>query len=247
MVALKDISLVDEKSGLPLRVREHHRARRVLIRLVPGEGLRMTVPVGFDMRWVDSILEEKREWIEKSRRELEEKGMDFSGELPCLPREIYFRAADTTFFVRMVEEREKKPTVREENGEVVISGDPDIRQRDQLKLLRIFIRQKGKQYLVPWLWDTAREIGVHPGEIRVRMQKTRWGSCSEKGNINLNAKLLFLPPPLVDQLLVHELCHLIHRSHCPAFWETVSSLRPRAGEAEKSLRMASGYLPLWLG
>ena len=69
-------------------------------------------------------------------------------------------------------------------------------------------------------------VGRQPGRITIREQKTRWGSCSAKKNLNFNWKLMLAPPDVLDYVVVHELCHLIHLDHSPAFWALVGSVLP---------------------
>ena len=64
-------------------------------------------------------------------------------------------------------------------------------------------------------------MGVSYGRITVREQKTRWGSCSAKGNLNFNWKLILMPEGILDYLVVHELAHRMEMNHSPAFWRVV--------------------------
>lgn len=73
-------------------------------------------------------------------------------------------------------------------------------------------------------------------KITIKRQKTRWGSCSKKGNLNYNYKILFLPEAMVDYIIVHELCHLQEFNHSRKFWNLVAQAAPSYLEIKRELR-----------
>ena len=73
-------------------------------------------------------------------------------------------------------------------------------------------------------------------QINVKNQKTRWGSCSTKGNLNFNYKIIFLPETVRDYVIVHELCHLKEFNHSRKFWNLISKTIPELSEIKNSLR-----------
>lgn len=94
------------------------------------------------------------------------------------------------------------------------------------ELLEAWFRQQAAETLPRRLRSLARPLGVEPAGVQIRAQKSRWGSCSSKGDISLNWRLVLLPSELVDYVLVHELCHLRHMNHSTDFWSLVGSLIP---------------------
>lgn len=82
-------------------------------------------------------------------------------------------------------------------------------------------RKRAKKALEKRCRFFAERMGVSYGRITVREQKTRWGSCSAKGNLNFNWKLILMPEEILDYLVVHELAHRIEMNHGPAFWRVV--------------------------
>ena len=72
----------------------------------------------------------------------------------------------------------------------------------------------------------APRVGRTPGRVAIRDQKTRWGSCSSKGNLNFNWKLIMAPPQVLDYVVIHELCHLWEFNHSPRFWALVENQMP---------------------
>ena len=72
----------------------------------------------------------------------------------------------------------------------------------------------------------AEKIGVQYGRITIRLQKTRWGSCSAKGNLNFNCLLMLAPPEVLDSVVVHELCHLKEMNHSRRFYAEIDKVMP---------------------
>lgn len=78
--------------------------------------------------------------------------------------------------------------------------------------------------------------GGHYTSITIRDQKTRWGSCSSRGTLSFNYRLIFAPPKILDYVVVHELCHLTHMNHSKEFWNMVSSVMPDYKECKAWLK-----------
>jgi predicted metal-dependent hydrolase len=94
------------------------------------------------------------------------------------------------------------------------------------ELLEVWFREEAARRLPARLEDLSDTLGLSPKRIKIGAQKSRWGSCSMDGEINLNWRLVLLPLALADYVLVHELCHLRHLDHSPSFWRLVASLVP---------------------
>jgi len=113
-------------------------------------------------------------------------------------------------------------------------------------LLRLWLQAQGRRHLVPWIEKISLETGLTMRTIRVRGQKTRWGSCSSRGTISLNYKLLFLPTHLVRYIIIHELCHTVHLNHSSNFWLFLASLEPACRALDAEMKGAGRLVPRWV-
>lgn len=135
-----------------------------------------------------------------------------------------------------------------------------LRQTDETRLLlfgriadealaraalhRWLIRQT-REHLIPRLAELSKKTGFRFRRTFIKRQKTRWASCSRHQSISLNTKLLFLPPELVDYVLIHELCHVAEMNHSRKFWSILAHHCPGYRPLDTRLREAWKLLPRW--
>lgn len=107
-----------------------------------------------------------------------------------------------------------------------------------------FLLHKDKAFdLVSRLFEENNSIyNFSFNNVVIRNQHTRWGSCSSKGNLNFNYKIVFLPEHLARYIVIHELCHLKEFNHSDRFWKLVSLAFPEYKTAREELRLISPLL-----
>lgn len=114
----------------------------------------------------------------------------------------------------------EKHLKRLEEAEKRVSAKPLT--PDEISLLK----KRAKDYIPKRAEYYSRLLGVEYKSITIRCQKTKWGSCSSKGNLNFNCLLMLAPKEVIDSVIVHELCHLKHMNHSKSFYNEVLSVFP---------------------
>jgi predicted metal-dependent hydrolase len=97
-------------------------------------------------------------------------------------------------------------------------------------------REAARTFVHARLEALNAHYGFSYNRVAIRDQRSRWGSCSQKKNLNFNYRLVFLPPHLADYVIVHELCHLAEFNHGPAFWDLVAQVVPQHRACRGELR-----------
>ncbi|MFV5213234.1 M48 family metallopeptidase [Azonexus caeni] len=114
---------------------------------------------------------------------------------------------------------------------------------DPARVLEAALREKARALFGERLAHFAPFLGVAAPPLRLSSARTRWGSCSARGNIALNWRLLLMPPAIVDYVVCHELAHLKEMNHSPRFWSVVERLCPDWRARRLELRHLGRQLP----
>lgn len=122
------------------------------------------------------------------------------------------------------------------------SERPTVLTQTELEALK----KQAKSDLESRVKRFAPLVDVTYGRVTVRAQKTRWGSCSAKGNLNFNCLLMLTPDAVRDYVVVHELCHRRHLDHSASFWAAVSRVMPNWQQHRRWLREHGGALMMRL-
>jgi predicted metal-dependent hydrolase len=121
------------------------------------------------------------------------------------------------------------------NFKEIYDGPSKLRNAG-LKEIRAFYKKVGVSVLRDRMEYWAQVSGLRPKKLSFRSQKTLWGSCSSKGHISLNWRMVAFPEEVYDYILVHELCHLVHQNHSPQFWALVETFQPNFKQQRRWLR-----------
>lgn len=224
-------------------VRQSDRARHVRLRVTEAAGLEVVVPRGFDVRLLPEMLEPRRAWAEHALTRMAARRAERG---PCEPpRALELRALGETWAVEYRLTSASRTCARVHAGRLlVVSGpaDDDARRAALRRWLCAHVREPFDARAR----SLAAAIGSEPAAVRVRWQRSRWGSCSASGDLSLNGKLGFLPQALADHVLLHELTHLEVFDHSPAFHALLASRDEHAHHNAQALREAWRYVPVWL-
>ncbi len=129
------------------------------------------------------------------------------------------------WILKNLEEMKKK---RSEKGSSLLSTGSRKEYLKNKEIAREILQRK-----VDWFNEI---YGFSYNKIAIRNQRTRWGSCSSKNNLNFNYRIIYLPEKYIDYLVVHELCHLKEMNHSPRFWKLVSEAISDCKTISKKLR-----------
>jgi len=233
-------------------IRISARARKLRVTVSAAHGVVVVVPRsladrGLRREDIDRIVASHRAWIERTLRKVLQRQEELRAAAQAPPPVLDLRAIGERWEVRYRGVGHPGVRLTEQTRARRLRVEGSIQDHGACRaVLKAWLRRQARLHLVPWLERVAAETALRFQRVEIRFQKTRWGSCSSRGTISLNAKALFLPPVLVRHLLVHELCHTVHLNHSPAFWALVRRHDPDADVLRRQLRAATHFVPPWL-
>lgn len=203
------------------------RRKSVGIAVSAKKGVVVSAPSWVSLRVIGEILEEKREWILAKQREIEEaqalvrsKTLD-EGEL------YLYRGRE--YPLRLIPGEWGRKSRVEFDGitlAVFYPSDESSPGCCIARLLRSFYMKEAERVLCERVDYFSHIMGIRPSGLSLRDQKTRWGSCSSKGRISFNWRLILASPEVLDYVVVHEMTHLFEMNHSKRFWDRVEKVFP---------------------
>ncbi|UZP68621.1 M48 family metallopeptidase [Desulfovibrio mangrovi] len=229
------------EADIPYSVRRSARAKRVSLRYSALEGLIVVVPQAYDLSRIPSIVQRKKDWIARVADQFQQRVEQYANE-PDFPEAVLLRGAGKVVPIRYAPS--SRPFSVRENGDgLMVSGRYDS-QRIQT-FLREWLKRQATVFLIPLMYELAERQGIVLKDVRIRLQRSRWGSCSVDNTINLNARLMLLPEPMLRYVCLHELAHCVHHNHSKAFWQHLEGMMPEARRFDAALGGAWRFIPRW--
>lgn len=238
-------------NGRALRYQFHRVPRRRHVHLVVDDDgvLHVRAPYRSSAAQAEQVICEYERWVlakldATARRVARRPPLQPGAKLPFLDEQLTLRIGLERQLDLFDESGLAAPeSVRRRGAELRVHLPRGAESRLR-ELLEGWYRAEAERILGRWTGELGRRLGLTANRIAVRAQKTCWGSCSARGNISLNWRLLLLPRALAEYVIVHELCHLRHLDHSPAFWQLVATLVPDHGLKRRALRQRQPELPL---
>lgn len=238
------VSQSSSTSYFDYRVRVNRRARQVRVTVSHAGEVMVTVPRPVPEWAVQELLQHHHDWIAARLQELQQRLAALPAYQGLQPDLIHLRAVGQQWPVEYGAALGRKQW-RESASPRCLQLRPQAHEATARGVLQGWLQSRARQILPAWLEKVGESLGLEFNGVTIRAQKTRWGSCSSRGRINLNRNLLFLPAELVEYLLIHELCHLREPNHSPRYWRLVEQVLPDYRQRDRALRVAVNDVPLW--
>ena len=174
---------------------------------------------------IHDFIIEKEKWLNKQKNIVNKRLSD-----SFLDKDMALYLG-SLFPIKTAQSQSNKLTF---NGEEFLAGSSE---QEIINLsLKKWYKNKFKEVAIPRLTYFADKYNISVNQVRIKEQKTLWGSCSSRNNINLNYLLIMAPMYVIDYVIIHELVHTIHKNHSANFWKTVESMMPNFKEAKTWLK-----------
>lgn len=227
-------------------IRESAKVKRMRLKVSLLGKVEVVIPSGFDRNRIAPFVARNEEWLRKAIARIEAQRAGMGEAVDTLPDNIALRAIGEEWRMDYRRTEERYVAVAEMAHGCLIAHGAVHDKAACRAALRTWVANKARFHLAPSLRQLSTEMELPFHTVAVRGQRTRWGSCSSRKVININWKLLFLPPELVRYLFIHELCHTVHLDHSHRYWQLVEKKEPAYKELDAQLRTASRYVPLWV-
>ncbi len=214
--------------------------RKTIGMRVDSSGLTVRIPSRESLRWVESVLQKKADWIVKKLDEWKDRkprgpAWEEGAVFPLLG-EHWQLVATAAGSAQMVRAPRNIKDIRTEQQQLQLLLPPVLTAQHAERIVMGWYRSQALACFSERIAFYAPKLGVPLPQLRLSYARTLWGSCTSRGVVRLNWRLIQKPLHLVDYVVAHELSHLIEMNHSSAFWRTVERVYPNYAAARKELK-----------
>lgn len=214
-----------------VRVRRGRRTRHVRLHVCEQGEVTASIPARFSAARLDPIVRERADWLHDVLTRMAQKSRDTEVDLE--------RGDPVRWLGRWIptslERGGRRASVRlSDDGERLLLRVPD--DEDPCDALVAWYRREARGIFERSVAEWAGLFGLVPGRVSVREQRTRWGSCTHKGDLSFNWRLVLAPEWVLESIVVHELCHIDELNHSSRFWALLDERFPEHQAASDWLR-----------
>ncbi len=220
-------------------LRRSKRARNMLMKVSPADGLIVTIPERFKLSHIYKFLDQNEKWIENALQKYSPK------TTLRMPTQINLQSIDQIWTINYAVTEDQKATVHDSENQQIAALNLPSDYWESTSYFNKWINIKANAILPKWADHLSKLHELPYRKLSIRRQKTRWGSCSQSDSINLNQNLMFVEPDLVTYVILHELVHTKVKNHSPQFWSTLSRYIPNSKGISKRLTLAQITIPNW--
>lgn len=239
MIATEQRQITLRGRSIVYQLKVSDRSNRVRIS-VSEKGVALMLPRGFPLREGEAFLSKNADWV-LQQIEKHEKRFARNSRVSLPADVILLRGLPTKIEIIEEPHRKLRSRVDETSGKLVIRIPVGTANTIPV-VLESFLREKARQQIQEVVTVQARRMQVRPGALTIRDQRTRWGSCSSRGTLSFNWRLIMVPPTILEYVVIHELAHLSVPNHSPQFWALVARFYPAFKEARTWLRRNASLL-----
>lgn len=233
--------------ALTYRIRLSKRAKYMRLTFSASKGLVVTQPAGACKHALAAWVHSKRDWISQhAERIAAYQQANEQTAIPERPAQIDIPLLQQTLQVDYRPANDSRITMDYDGKHILTLSGATGNTELCLYALQKWMQQYAKLPLIKLLEQTAAATGFSYNNVRIKAQRTRWGSCSSKGNINLNYKLALMPEHWARYTVTHELCHTIELNHSKRFWGLVARHIPDYQTIHEDMKQADKVLPSWV-
>lgn len=215
------IGILPGPDGVPITIKRTNRRKTVAIH-VDGGDIRILAPKRLSVRTLQDLIEHRSDWIRAK--------LHLQAARPSLPPRTFVEGDRFAYLGRVYRleiDHTGPAPARLKSGRLIVAIRPGDGEKARIEAsLADWYRHQAGRHLAEKTVRFASTLDVRPKAVTLKNYRSRWGSCTARGDIFYNWRIIMAPSRIVDYLVVHELAHLVHHNHSPRFWACVASVLP---------------------